>query len=57
MTTPAPQRRPMSVEGQSRPVSDGQKYADWEQGVRRSPSGAGKLRKRFGSIGIKKDGN
>ncbi|KAL9077799.1 MAG: hypothetical protein Q9161_000171 [Pseudevernia consocians] len=52
MTTPAPQRRPMSVEGQSRPVTDGQKYAEWEQGGRRSPSGAGKLRKRFGSLGI-----
>ncbi|KAM0804109.1 hypothetical protein BDR22DRAFT_921607 [Usnea florida] len=58
MTKPATQRRPMSVEGQSRPVSDGQKYADWEQGVRRSSSGAGgKLRKRFGSLRIGKDGS
>ena len=58
MTTPATQRRPMSVEGQSRPASDGQKYADWEQGVRRSSSGAGgKLRKRFGSLRIGKDGS
>ncbi|KAL9135948.1 MAG: hypothetical protein Q9175_002846 [Cornicularia normoerica] len=57
MTTPATQRRPISVEGQSRSVGDGQKYADWEQGVRRSSSGAGNLRKRFGNLGIKKDGN
>ena len=57
MTTPAAHRRPMSVEGQSRPVSDGQKYAEWEQGVRRSSSGAGKLRKRFGSLRIKRDGS
>ncbi|KAF6233488.1 hypothetical protein HO173_008420 [Letharia columbiana] len=57
MTTPATQRRPMSVEGQSRPVSDGQKYADWEQGVRRSSSGAGKLRRRFGSLRLRKDEN
>ena len=57
MTTPAAQRRPMSVEGQSRPVSDGQKYADWEQGVRRSASGAGKLRRRFGSMRTRKEGN
>ena len=57
MTTPAPRRRPMSVEGQSRPASaDGQKYAEWEQGVRRSSSGAGRLRKRFGSLRIKKEG-
>ncbi|CAF9910368.1 hypothetical protein IMSHALPRED_009178 [Imshaugia aleurites] len=58
MTTPAAQRRPVSVEGQSRPVSaDGQKYADWEQGVRRSSSGAGKLRRRFGSMRIKRNEN
>ncbi|CAD6576773.1 MAG: hypothetical protein ASARMPREDX12_008002 [Alectoria sarmentosa] len=57
MTTPATQRRPISVEGQSRPASDGQRYADWEQSVGRNSSGAGKLRKRFGSLRIKKDGS
>lgn len=50
MTTPAEHRRPMSTE--SRPLSDGQKYADWEGGVRRSSSGAGKLRKRFGNMRV-----
>lgn len=57
MTTPATQRRPMSVEGQSRPVSAEQTYADWEQGVRRSSSGGGRLRRRFESMRINKDGN
>lgn len=44
MTTPAAQRRPLS---------DGQNYADWQSHVRRSSSGAGKLRKRFGSLKLK----
>ena len=38
---------------QRRPLSDGQSYAGWEGHVRRSSSGAGKLRKRFGSLKIK----
>ena len=46
MTTPAQQRRPISVEG----GQQGQKYAEWEGEVQRSGSGAGKLRKRFGSL-------
>lgn len=56
MATPAEQRRPVSAEtgpGPARPLSDGTGYAGWEQGVRRSESGAGKLRKRFGSLKIK----
>ncbi|KAK3177190.1 hypothetical protein OEA41_008519 [Lepraria neglecta] len=44
MTTPAAQRRPLS---------DGQNYTDWQSHVRRSSSGAGKLRKRFGSLKLK----
>ncbi|KAK0515618.1 hypothetical protein JMJ35_001652 [Cladonia borealis] len=44
MVTPAAQRRPLS---------DGQSYADWQGHVRRTSSGAGKLRKRFGSLKVK----
>lgn len=52
MTAPAEQRRPMSANGEGRRASDGTKYAEWETGMRRAPSGAGKLRKRFGSLKV-----
>ena len=56
MTTPAPQRRPLSIDSGGAPKSgagEGQRYAEWEGEVKRSDSGGGKLRKRFGSMNIK----
>jgi len=54
MTTPAQQRRPMSTNSEARPSSaDGQPHADWEGEVKRSSSGTGRLRKKFGSLKVK----
>lgn len=51
MTMPATERRPMSSDSGA---GVGQNYADWEgqNDMQRSVSGAGKLRKRFGSLNV-----
>jgi len=51
--------RPRSMGSSSQPASDGQRYSEWESGLRRSGSGTGvggSIRKRFGSL-RKKDGH
>lgn len=42
--------RPSSSGSTTRPPGEGQRYVDWEEDLRRSSSGGGVLRKRFGSL-------
>ena len=37
----------------SEAIPEGQRYVDWEGGLRRSESGAAKLRRRIGSLRIR----
>lgn len=51
--------RPRSSDSPASPVSNGQKYSDWENGLRRRSSGSrvgGNIRKRFGSLRGKRIG-
>ena len=51
---PGLQYRPTSADAVGdRSISEGQRYSDWEGGLRRSESGAGKLRKRIENWGIR----